>query len=242
MSEPEILNKPKNHLLATLPDEDYQRLLPYLEEVQLPLRKVLYEPGETPSAVYFPNHAMVSLVATMEDGATVEVGLVGIEGVIGLPIVLGGRATVYQAIVQLPGTGVKLDADVFRAEFERGEYLQRLVLLYTQALLTQVSQNAVCNRLHTIDERLARWLLSVQDSLEADELPLTQEFISQMLGTRRASVTVSAGNLQEQGVISYSRGKITILNRERLREKSCECYNVIRSEFDRLLGTHKNCS
>jgi CRP-like cAMP-binding protein len=241
MSEPEILNKPKNHLLAALPDEDYQRLLPHLEEVQLPLRKVLYEPGETPSAVYFPNHAMVSLVATMEDGATVEVGLVGIEGVIGLPIVLGGRATVYQAIVQLPGTGVKLDADVFRAEFERGECLQRLVLLYTQALLTQVSQNAVCNRLHTIDERLARWLLSVQDSLEADELPLTQEFISQMLGTRRASVTVSAGSLQEQGVISYSRGKITILNRERLRGKSCECYNVIRSEFDRLLGTNKNC-
>lgn len=242
MSEPEILNKPKNHLLAALPDEDYQRLLPHLEEVKLPLRKILYEPGETPKAVYFPNHAMVSLVATMEDGATVEVGLVGIEGVIGLPIVLGGRATVYQAIVQLPGTGVKLDAEVFRAEFERGGYLQRLVLLYTQALLTQVSQNAVCNRLHTIDERLARWLLSVQDSLEADELPLTQEFISQMLGTRRASVTVSAGNLQEQGVISYSRGKITILNRERLREKSCECYNVIRSEFDRLLGTKKNCS
>lgn len=242
MSEPEILNKPKNYLLAALSSEDYQRLLPHLEEVQLPLRKILYEPGETPSAVYFPNHAMVSLVATMEDGATVEVGLVGIEGVIGLPIVLGGRATVYQAIVQLPGTGMKLDANVFRSEFDRGEHLQRLVLLYTQALLTQVSQNAVCNRLHTIDERLARWLLSVQDSLEADELPLTQEFISQMLGTRRASVTVSAGNLQEQGVISYSRGKITILNRERLRENSCECYNVIKSEFDRLLGTKKNYS
>jgi len=240
MSEPEI--KPKNHLLAALPDEDYQRLLPHLEEVQLPLKKILYEPGETPNAVYFPNHAMVSLVATMEDGATVEVGLVGIEGVIGLPIVLGGRATVYQAIVQLPGTGTKLDADVFRAEFERGEQLQRLVLLYTQALLTQVSQNAVCNRLHTIDERLSRWLLSVQDCLEADELPLTQEFISQMLGTRRASVTVSAGNLQEQSIIRYSRGKITILNRERLKQSSCECYSVIRNEFDRLLGIKKNLS
>ncbi|MBD1866954.1 Crp/Fnr family transcriptional regulator [Cyanobacteria bacterium FACHB-471] len=242
MSEPEILNKPKNHLLAALPDEDYQRLLPHLEEVQLPLRKILYEPGETLSAVYFPNNAMVSLVATMEDGATVEVGLVGAEGVIGLPIVLGGKATVYQAIVQLPGTGTRLDADIFKAEFERGEYLQRLVLLYTQALLTQVSQNAVCNRLHTIDERLGRWLLSVQDSLEADELPLTQEFISQMLGTRRASVTVAAGSLQEQGIISYSRGKITILNRERLREKSCECYNVISGEFNRLLGLKRNSS
>jgi CRP-like cAMP-binding protein len=242
MSEPEILNKPKNHLLAALPDADYQRLLPHLEEVQLPLRKIIYEPGETPNEVYFPNNAMVSLVAAMEDGATVEVGLVGAEGVIGLPIVLGGRATVYQAIVQLPGTGTKLDADIFKAEFERGKYLQRLVLLYTQALLTQVSQNAVCNRLHTIDERLGRWLLVVQDSLEADELPLTQEFISQMLGTRRASVTVAAGKLQEQGIISYSRGKITILNRERLREKSCECYNVIRSEFDRLLGLKRNSS
>jgi CRP-like cAMP-binding protein len=242
MPEPEILNKPKNYLLAALPDEDYQRLLPYLEEVDLPLKRVLYEPGETPSAVYFPNHSMISLVATMEDGATVEVGLVGIEGMIGLPIVLGGRATVYQAIVQLPGTGIKLDADVFKSEFERGERLQRLVLLYTQALLTQVSQNAVCNRLHSIDERLARWLLSVQDGLEADELPLTQEFISQMLGTRRASVTVSAGNLQEQGTIRYSRGKITILNRERLKGISCECYSVIRNEFDRLLGVKKNLS
>jgi CRP-like cAMP-binding protein len=236
MSTPESLNRPENQLLAALPDEDYQRLLPHLEEVQLPLKQVLYEPGDRLETVYFPNHAMVSLVAIMEDGATVEVGLVGIEGVIGLPTVLGGRATVYQAIVQLPGSGIKLDANIFRTEFDRGGELQRLVLLYTQALLTQVSQNAVCNRLHSVDERLARWLLSVQDSLKQDELPLTQEFISQMLGTRRASVTVAAGTLQEQGIISYSRGKITIIDRTRLRESSCECYDVIKHEFERLLG------
>jgi len=151
MSVPEILNRPENHLLAGLPDEEYQRLLPHMEEVQLPLKQVLYEPGDRPDVVYFPNRAMVSLVAMMEDGATVEVGLVGIEGVIGLPVILGGRATVYQAIVQLPGTGTKLDANIFKAEFDRGGHLQRLVLLYTQALLTQVSQNAVCNRVHSID-------------------------------------------------------------------------------------------
>lgn len=228
---------PENQLLAALPASEYQRLLPHLELVSLPLRKVLYEVDEPIEYVYFPNHAIASLVSIMEDGSTVEIGLVGNEGMVGLPVILGGKTTNNQAFVQMADGGMRMKASLLKTEFNRGGPLQTLLLLYTQALYTQVSQSAACNRLHCLEERLARWLLSVQDRVQSNEFPLTQEFISQMLGTRRAGVTVAAGILSQAGIIRYTRGRITILNHEALKAASCECYGLIKSEFERLLGT-----
>ena len=228
---------PENQLLAALPASEYQRLLPHLELVSLPLRKVLYEADEPIEYVYFLNHAIASLVSTMEDGSTVEIGLVGNEGMVGLPVILGGKTTNNQAFVQVADGAMRMKASLLKTEFNRGGPLQTLLLLYTQALYTQVSQSAACNRLHSLEGRLARWLLSVQDRVQSNEFPLTQEFISQMLGTRRAGVTVAAGILSQAGIIRYTRGRITILNHEALKATSCECYEVIKSEFERLLGT-----
>lgn len=227
---------PQNRLLAALPASEYERLAPHLQLVSLPIRQVLYEPNEPIKYVYFPIGSMVSLVSIMKDGSTIEVGLVGNEGMVGVPVILGGNITTTQAFVQVSDNALRMDADLLKSEFNRGGQLQLLLLRYTQALLTQVSQSAACNRFHTIEERLARWMLLVADAVESDEFMLTQEFISQMLGTRRSGVTVAAGNLSQAGMLRYSRGKITILNREALEATSCECYGVIRDEFTRLLS------
>jgi CRP-like cAMP-binding protein len=231
---------PINQLLAALPRLEYQRLAPHLQPVSLSVGQILHEPGETIREVYFPNRAMISLVSMMEDGSTTEIGLVGNEGMVGLPVFLGGKFTTSLAIVQISDGAMKLDAEVLKEEFHRGGELQRRLLLYTQALLTQVSQSAACNRQHTIEERLARWLLSVQDRVQKDELPLTQEFIANMLGIRRSGVTVAATTLQRAGMIRYSRGKITILDQENLEATACECYRLVQSEFIRLLGSRRS--
>jgi len=232
-------NSIQNRLLAALPTEEYQRLTPYLENVTLAEGKVIYQPYAPIEYVYFPQQAIVSLVSIMDDGTTVEVGLVGDDGMVGLPVILGGETTITQAFVQVAGCGMKMKADRLSSEFDRGGRLQRLLLRYTQALLTQASQRVACNRLHTIEARLASWLLTVQDRMHSDQFHLTQEFISQMLGTRRSSVTVAAGTLSKAGIISYSRGNITVLDRQRLEAIACECYHVIHSEYERLVGARK---
>lgn len=231
------LDSPRNLLLAALPTDEYQRLLPHLELVSLPLRQVLSNPGEPIEFVCFPHQSIISLVTILEDGSTVEAGLVGKEGMFGVQAFLGGDSTPHQAIVQVAGEAMRMSAAQLKIEFQRGGKLQSLLLRYVQALFTQVSQGAACHRLHTVEERLARWLLMVSDRLEPDQLPLTQEFIAQMLGTRRAGVTVAAGMLQQAGLIRYRRGEITILDRQNLEAASCECYKVVSNEFERLLDT-----
>jgi CRP-like cAMP-binding protein len=226
----------KNQLLAALPIEEYQNLAPHLESVELPLRQVLHEPGEPIEYVYFPTEAMISLVSIMKDGSTVEVALIGKEGMVGIPVILGGNSTTSQAVVQVAGRGLRLQANILRTQFQLGGQLHYLLLRYVQALFTQISQGAVCNRLHNLEERLARWLLSVQDCLQMQEFPMTQEHIAQMLGSRRSGVTVAAGMLQHAGIISYRRGRINILSRERLEATSCECYGIIKAEIARLLN------
>ena len=225
-----------NLLLAALPSEDYKHLIPHLDEVSFTIGKVLHPPGEPIKDVYFPIHGMISLISIMEDGSTTEIALVGNEGMIGMPVFWGGNYSNNCAVVQLEGNGWKLNAEVFKQKFLRSEALQKRLLLYTQALLTQVSQNAACNRQHTIEERLCRWLLSVCDCIGKDNFPLTQEFISQMLGIRRSSVTVAAGTLQKAGLIRYNRGNINIINVKDLEAAACECYCLVKQEYDRLLG------
>lgn len=227
----------ENRLLAALPAEEYQRLVPHLERVELSVNQVIYEPFEPIRHVYFPHQALVSLISTMSDGSTVEVGVVSNEGMVGIPVFLGGNTTTTRAFVQVPDSSTRMEATRLLAEFNRGGPLQSLLLRYTQALHTQVSQTAACNRLHTVESRLARWLLMVSDRMQSDQFPLTQEFIAQMLGCRRSGVTEAAGTLSQAGMIRYTRGRITILNREAMDAASCECYGVIKDEFARLLGT-----
>lgn len=230
----------KNRLLAALPASEYQRLAPQLELVELSRDQVLYAEGELISHVYFLNQGLVSLVSIMENGSIVEVGLVAKEGMVGMPVCWGGNTTTTSAMVQIPGNAMKMKAELLKTEFDRGGSLQRLLLRYTQALYTQVSQSAACNRLHTLEERLARWLLTIHDRMQSDTFPLTQEFISHMLGTRRSGVTEAASTLQQAGMIRYTRGKITILDQENLESTACECYGVIKNEFARLLGTESD--
>lgn len=231
---------PINQLLSSLPPKEYQALEPYLEEVHLILGQVIYEPKEEIPFVYFPNEAMVSLVSIVENGATTEVGMVGNDGMVGVPVFLGGQLTTNFAVVQIAGSAMRMDATVLKHFFRQGGQLQSLLLLYTQALLTQVSQTATCNRLHSLESRLARWLLSAQDCALTSELRLTQEYIANMLGTRRASVTVAAGVLQQEGCIRYSRGKIMILDRNKLKNSACECYTIVKDEFNRLLASGRD--
>lgn len=233
------INKPINQILAALPKSEYQRIASYLKPVELIAGQILLEPNEPVQSIYFPQRAMISLVSIMIDGSTTEIGIVGNEGMVGLPAIFGGLSTTSRSIVQISGTALKISADIIQQEFQRQERLHQLLLLYTQALLTQVSQTAACNRQHKIEQRLARWLLSVHDCVRQDELPLTQEFIANMLGTRRSGVTLAAGVLQQAGIISYSRGRITILNYEALEETACECYRLVQSEFIRLLGSRR---
>lgn len=225
-----------NHLLAQLPEEDYQRLAPHLRTVSLPSAQILYEPAEPIATVYFPNQAMISLVQVMENGSTIEAGIVGNDGIVGYSSYLGDNQDSHRAIVQIPGTAVALRASILRAEFERGGTLQALLLRYTHAMISQISQTAACNRFHSTEERLARWLLQSQDFARDNTLQLTQEFLSSMLGTRRASVTVAAGALQTAGLIRYRRGQIDIIDREGLHTAACQCYDVVKAEYKRLLA------
>ncbi len=226
-----------NRLLAALPDAEYQHLVPHLERVPLSLKQVLHKAGESIEYVYFPDRAVVSLISTSEEGSMVEVGLVGNEGIVGIPAVLGDNIAIATAMVQVAGFGMKMKASLLKTEFQRGGSLQSLLLRYTQALYALVSQAAACNGIHRLDQRLARWLLLMCERVDSNELLLTQELISKLLGVRRAGVTEAANSLQRAGIIRYSRGKITILNRQELKAASCPCYKIIKGEYARLLGT-----
>lgn len=225
----------QNHLLAALPGTVQERLFPHLELQHLPLGKVLYESGDAMRHVFFPTDAIISLLYVMENGASAEISVVGNEGLIGVAVFMGGESTPSRAIVQSAGSVYRLSGQRIKDEFNRhGEMLQ-LMLRYTQALITQMAQTAVCNRHHSIDQQLCRWLLLSLDRLPSNQLTMTQELIANMLGVRREGVTEAAGKLQKQGVIEYSRGRITVLDRARLEELSCECYAVVKKETDRLL-------
>lgn len=225
----------QNHLINALPAEDQARLIPLLELVPLPLGKVLYESGDTLRYVYFPTNAIVSLLYVMESGASAEISVVGNEGVIGVALFMGGESTTNRAIVQSAGYAYRLSGKGFKNELHRHGQLMNLMLRYTQSLLTQMAQTAVCNRHHTIDQQLCRWLLLSLDRLLCNQLVMTHELIANMLGVRREGVTVAALKLQELGVIEYHRGHITVLDRPKLEKLCCECYAVVKQETDRLL-------
>lgn len=227
-----------NRILNALTRSEYERLTPHLEPVKLWLGEVLYHPEEPVTHVYFPNRGTVSIVSTFEDGGSVEVGMVGNEGMFGVCIFLGSVTTPLEVVVQLPGDGFRMRAEVLRKEFQKGGQLQDILLRYTQAFITQIAQAAACNRAHRMEERLAKWLLMCQDRSHSKELELTQEFIATMLGARRAGITGAAGQLQDAGVISYRRGHITVTDREGLEAMSCECYPIVKKEFNRLIGYH----
>jgi CRP-like cAMP-binding protein len=226
----------ENRLLAALPVDEYQRLLPNLQPVSFSLGQVVYEFGGHLEYVYFPTTAIVSLLYTMENGSSAEMGLTGNDGVVGIALFMGGGTMPNRAVVQSAGYALKMRAKVLQDEFAVGGQFQRMLLRYTQALITQISQTAVCNRLHSVEQQLCRWLLLSHDRVKADELIMTQELIADMLGVRREGVTVAAGHLQANGAISYVRGHITILDRAKLEDTVCECYRVVKDEFDRLLG------
>jgi CRP-like cAMP-binding protein len=233
MSSP---HSPKqSHLLAALPAADYARLLPDLELIPMGLGDVLYESGAKLRYVYFPITSIVSLLYVLEDGASAEIAIVGNEGVLGISLFMGGESTPSRAVVQSAGHGFRLKAKLLKNEFGRFGPTMHLLLRYTQALITQMAQTAVCNRHHSVDQQLCRWLLLSLDRLESNELSMTQELIANMLGVRREGVTEAAGRLQNAGLIRYHRGSITVLDRPGLEARSCECYQVVKTEFDRLL-------
>jgi CRP-like cAMP-binding protein len=229
-------NTPRqNHLLDALPADDYERLAAHLEPIPMDLGDVLYESGAKLRYVYFPTTCIVSLLYVMEDGASAEIAIVGNEGVLGISLFMGGDTTPSRAVVQSAGYGFRLKAELLKREFERFGPSMHLLLRYTQALITQMAQTAVCNRHHSVDQQLCRWLLLSLDRLATNELAMTQELIANMLGVRREGVTEAAGKLQDAGLIRYSRGRITVLDRPGLEARSCECYQVVKKEFDRLL-------
>ena len=225
----------ENHLLAALPDPDWQRWLPQLERVEMPLGQVLYESGGTLSHVYFPTTAIVSLLYVMENGASAEIAVVGNEGIVGIALFMGGDSTSSRAVVQSAGSGLRLKAQIVKEDFNRAGPVLHLLLRYTQALITQMAQTAVCNRHHSLDQQLCRWLLLSLDRLKGNELVMTQELIANMLGVRREGVTEGALKLQQAGLIRYARGHISILDRDGLEKRTCECYAVVKKEYDRLL-------
>ena len=224
-----------NRLLAAMPEADFEALVPVLERVLMPLGQAVYESGGLQGYVYFPTSSIVSLLYVLADGATAEIAVTGNEGLVGIALFMGGETTPSRAVVQSAGEGYRLRASVLKKEFERGGTLQHLLLRYTQALITQMAQTAVCNRHHSVDQQLCRWLLLSLDRLSGDRLVMTQELIANMLGVRREGVTEAAGKLQAEGLIEYSRGKITVVDRKRLEARVCECYSVVRREYDRLL-------
>jgi CRP-like cAMP-binding protein len=233
------LNAPqRNLLLKVLPAEDFGRLAPHLELISLLVGDALYESGDRQHYVYFPVSAVISLHYLLENGGSSELAGVGNEGMLGVALIMGGNSTSSRAVVQASGVAYRLSAALLLQEFERSGALQRLLLRYTQALLTQMSQTAVCNRHHTVEQQLCRWLLLTLDRLPTNELKITQELIANMLGVRREGVTVAAGNLQGKGYISYRRGHITVVDRHGLEADVCECYDVVKREFARLLPSH----
>jgi CRP-like cAMP-binding protein len=223
-------------LLAALPAADFDRLSPHLELSQMPLGEALYESGGQLRHVYFPTTSIVSLLYVMEDGASAEIAVVGNEGILGISLFMGGETTPSRAVVQSAGHGYRLRAQLLKQEFNRAGPVMHLLLRYTQALITQMAQTAVCNRHHSVEQQLCRWLLLSLDRLSSDELSMTQELIANMLGVRREGVTDAAGRLQRAGLIRYSRGRITVTNRPGLEKEVCECYGVVKKEFDRLLS------
>jgi CRP-like cAMP-binding protein len=230
-------NKPVgNRLLAALPEKEYQKLLPELEQVNLTFGEILFEPGDSLRYVYFPNNSIISLLAAVEDSAVLEVGIVGNDGMAGLSVFMGVKKSHNRALVQGTGTAMRMKSATLRKAVSNGGNLSKLLNLYAHSLLTQVSQSAACNRFHLINARLARWLLMTHDRVEGKEFRLTQEFISHMLGVRRELVTLAAGSLQKQKLISYSRGQIKILNRAALEAVSCKCYRVVKDEYDNFLS------
>ena len=232
---PDTADPRANRLLAALPQAEWERWQPKLETVDLPLGHVLYESGDTLSHVYFPTTAIVSLLYVMENGASAEIGVVGLEGIVGVSLFMGGESTTSRAVVQSAGRGWRMRSSVLKEEFRTSSPVLHLLLRYTQALITQMAQTAVCNRHHTLDQQLCRWLLLSLDRLQGADLKMTQELIANMLGVRREGVTEAALNLQAAGLIRYSRGRITVLDRPRLEARSCECYAVVKQEYDRLL-------
>jgi CRP-like cAMP-binding protein len=225
----------QNRLLAVLPDADYERVLPQLELVPLPLGLAVYESGRGQGYVYFPTDSIVSMLYVMEDGSSAEIAVVGNDGLVGIALFMGGETTSSRAVVQSAGYGYRLRAAALKKEFERGGELQHLLLRYTQALITQMAQTAVCNRHHSVEQQLCRWLLLSLDRLASNELRMTQELIANMLGVRREGVTEAAGKLQKDGLITYTRGNITVIDRPALEKRVCECYAVVKKEMDRLL-------
>lgn len=225
----------QNHLLAALPADEYARLFPHLELVPMPLGDVLYEPGIQMRHVYFPTTSIVSLLCVMDDGASAEIAVVGNEGIVGVSLFMGGETTPSRAVVQSAGHAYRLQGQLLKDEFYLAGPMQRLLLRYTQALLTQMAQTAVCNRHHSLDQQLCRWLLLSLDRLRSNELVITQELIASMLGVRREGVTEAAGHLQKAELIRYRRGHITVLDRAGLEHRACECYAVVKNEYDRLL-------
>jgi CRP-like cAMP-binding protein len=237
MAKPRRVHVPgENRLLAVLPREEYGRLLPKLEKVFLALKDILHEANGPITHVLFPLNGVVSLVLITEGGMAVEVGTIGNEGLVGTPVFLGADRSPTRAITQVPGEALRMEAAAFQVEMRRGGRLQALVRRYTQALMNQMAQATVCNHLHSVEQRMCRWLLMTHDRVGADQFPLTQEFLAQMLAVRRPTVTTVAGVLQKAGLISYHRGRMTVLDRKGLEAASCECYRVVKKELDRLLG------
>src|SRR6202158_598852 len=235
MAAPARHSPHQNHLLAALPTSDFQRLASHLELVPMKLCEVLYESGVQLRYVYFPTTSILSLLYVMEDGASAEIAIVGNEGILGISLFMGGETTPSRAVGQSAGHAVRLKADLLKNEFGRFGPTMHLLLRYTQALITQMAQTAVCNRHHSVDQQLCRWLLLSLDRLRTNELSMTQELIANMLGVRREGVTEAAGKLQDAELISYKRGRITVLDRPGVEARSCECYQVVKVEFDRLL-------
>jgi CRP-like cAMP-binding protein len=227
--------KDRNYLFHSIPPAEWEKLLPHIEAVGLPLGKVLYEPGSKMSHVYFPSSAIVSLLYALEDGSSAEIAVVGNEGVVGIAIFMGGESTSSRAVVQSAGKGYRIKSSIILEEFNRSGPLMHLLLRYTQALITQMSQTAVCNRHHTLDQQFCRWLLLSLDRLTSNELVMTQELIANMLGVRREGVTEAALKVQKAGLIKYTRGHISILDRLGLEKRTCECYKVVKHEYARLL-------
>ena len=225
----------QNHLLGALPAKDYARLLPSLELIAMPLGWAVYESGGHLNHLYFPTTSIVSLLYVMQSGASSEIAITGNDGLVGISLFMGGESTPSRAVVQSAGNGYRVKANVVKKEFALGGELQHLALRYTQALITQMAQTAVCNRHHSLEQQLCRWLLLSLDRLPGNELRMTQELISNMLGVRREGVTEAAGKLQAAGLINYRRGHITVLDRPKLERRVCECYAVVKKEFDRLL-------
>ncbi len=227
-----------NHLLAALPADEFIRLKPNLEPVSLSLGEVIYESGEQLEYVYFPTSAIISLLYIMENGSTAEIGMAGNDGLVGIALYMGGSTTPSRAVVQSAGNAFRMPSKAINDEFSLGGVFQKILLRYTQSLMTQISQTAVCNRLHTVEQQLCRWLLINHDLLRTNKLIMTHDLIANMLGVRREGVSIAAGHLQANGLIKYVRGTITMLDREALESSACECYRVVKDEYDRLLGKY----